>query len=597
MVAAVSPRMRSSSLGGPSVRDDARFSPSTNAVEEAMWFGPTGHELFGVLTLPTGTLARGGVLLAPPFGMEGHPARRALRALARSLAAAGYVSLRFDYDGTGDSRGGLEDPERDRAWVASVVEAAKLLRSLGLTTISAVGMRLGATLVGAAARDNVLDLASVVLWDPCETGRSFLRELRAFEALRRDDTETDSNGVIETSEFVLSAQTAAELRSLSLSNPGQDPPAARTLVVARDDRVIPEKLRTGLGELTEWVTTSEQAGLLDVDPLVAVMPSQTISRIVEWLSRTSPTEQEPIRSITSPSPCDLDLGAVRERIVQLGPRGLFGIVCEPTGEVQGPLIVLLNVSMGDHTGPARLWVDLSRRWAKLGLQCLRFDLSGLGDSPWNVGESDAVMFDRRWNEDVAAVVRDQRKDDASNAVLVGLCSGAFLAIEGAWSLRALGVCAINPPIGLDLLYASSRMGRSRRGIVRAVAAHLNVLSLRLRWVAAAAWEICRMLLPSSYALDLASAVADNGTDLLVLATTEDVSPYSHVPVLRSVDRRRWSPRNFKVEFVDGLDHSMHRARGRDHAVEALDRYVTKHIGVTSQAQELGRNGPTGQTPS
>lgn len=560
------------------------MTTSTNSehpVEERLWFGPADRRLFGCLTRPTATSVRGGVLLAPPLGLEGHPARRALRSLALALAARGFVSLRFDYDGTGDSSGGFDDPDRDRAWVSSVAEAAKLLRALGLTSISAVGMRLGALLAGVAASEHDLGLSSLVLWDPCESGRSYLRELRAFEALRREDGEVDASGAIEASEFVMSPQAASQLRRLSLPGLPPGPLAARTLVVARDDRVISEKLRVRLEEgAVDWETTSEQGALIDVDALVSVMPVRTMDRIAQWLSEGTPSSQVAIgaEEMASLVSHELDLGSVRERTVQLGPRRLFGIVSEPVGDVRGPLIVMLNVSKGDHTGPARLWVVLSRRWASFGLRCVRFDLSGLGESPWCVGESAAVMFDRRWNEDVPDVIRELEPLDPTNVVLIGLCSGAFLAIEGALSLRARGACVINPPVGLDFLHATSRMGRSRRAPVRALAVRLNEVLLRLRWVAAAVWEVCRLVLPASCTLDLASKVADNGTDLLWLATSEDTSPYAHVPFLRGVDRRRWlGPKSYKIEFVPGLDHSMHRALGRARVVAVLDRHVLEHF--------------------
>ena len=78
-------------------------------IEEPLWFGPEGRPLFGWLTRPVGGLAQGAVLCAPPIGREARAGRRAIRSLAISLAARGYVTLRFDYDGTCDSSGGFID--------------------------------------------------------------------------------------------------------------------------------------------------------------------------------------------------------------------------------------------------------------------------------------------------------------------------------------------------------------------------------------------------------------------------------------------------------------------------------------------------------
>ena len=148
-----------------------RTNDSFETIEQPLWFGPGERPLFGWLTTPVGGMARGAILCAPPIGREARAGRRAMRSLALSLASRGWVTLRFDFDGTGDSSGGFNDVGRDEMWIASVVEATTYLRSLGLDSVSAVGMRLGATLIGVAADRHDLDLSAVVLWDPCDSGR------------------------------------------------------------------------------------------------------------------------------------------------------------------------------------------------------------------------------------------------------------------------------------------------------------------------------------------------------------------------------------------------------------------------------------------
>ena len=65
------------------------------------------------------------------MGEEGRAAHRTFRRLAEELAEAGIVALRFDYDGTGDSAGLQDDPDRVAAWLASIEAARQYLLDLG----------------------------------------------------------------------------------------------------------------------------------------------------------------------------------------------------------------------------------------------------------------------------------------------------------------------------------------------------------------------------------------------------------------------------------------------------------------------------------
>jgi len=126
-------------------------APAEQFREESLWFGTADRPLFGRLTLPGSEASRGGVLLSPPIGREGRLARRALRGLAIFLAMDGFASLRFDHYGTGDSSGSLDDDEFDQAWLEGIDQGVALLRSLEVPSVSAVGMRMGATILGTSA--------------------------------------------------------------------------------------------------------------------------------------------------------------------------------------------------------------------------------------------------------------------------------------------------------------------------------------------------------------------------------------------------------------------------------------------------------------
>jgi len=109
-----------------------------------------------------------------------------------------------------------------------------------------VGLRIGATLAAAElARGEAVD--DLVLWDPCATGKAFLREQRALWAFLRDQaTEwgilregevwgsaaAADDGSFEAPGVMFSAATVEELEPLAIA-PGGRSLASRELLLAR----------------------------------------------------------------------------------------------------------------------------------------------------------------------------------------------------------------------------------------------------------------------------------------------------------------------------------------------------------------------------
>jgi pimeloyl-ACP methyl ester carboxylesterase len=450
-------------------------------------------------------------------------------------------------------------------------------------------MRLGATLIGVAADQYELGFTSVVLWDPCESGRSYLRELHALEAIRRDEIKVVADDSVETSEFVFSPEMVEEIRRLNLSATTSTRFASRTMVMVRSDRATPAKLRTRLqGETINWQSSNQQASLLDVDPSKSVLPEQTTDRIVRWLCESDSAlapisigQLMKVALVTGKDTCP----PVSERFVQLGPERLFGIVTEPTSAVHGPLLVMFNVANEEHTGPSRLWVELSRRWASFGLQCVRFDLRGLGDSPQLTDVTEQPFFVDSWFDDIIMVARELRPNDPSNTAFIGLCSGAYWAIEAALALDAQGVCALNPPVYLDFLHSARTLERSRNPLFRKVGTRLKNLAQR-RWIAAALWHLVRFFLPATWTADLLEELDQKHIDTLLLYSVEEVWPFRESPLFRDIDLQRLHDSNARqIEFIPGLDHGMHFADGRTRAVEILDQHVLKHFGGVDREPE------------
>jgi len=422
----------------------------------ALWFGPPQRPLFGRLYIPRGGVARGGVVLCPPFGYESWRAGRAYRALSGQLASEGFAVLHFDYDGTGDSAGPVDGPGRVEAWQRSITEAVETMRHSGARHVSLVGLRLGATLassVSASCRPDEL-----VLWDPCESGRSYLREQTVLAAVYEQSplgpavatVSFAQNGpmAVETIGSTYGPETARAISELRI---GPVPAAldGHVLALLRPGSPPRKALAEHLSEVhAELADAVGQEQMLDIQYPDLFVPHGTLATIVNWLSYRSGEETSTIKQMGHQSAVipDSDDGAVVEEVRQLGPNELFGILARPVGQSWGPTIILLNAGHIDHCGPSRLWVDFARSWAAAGLQVLRVDTSGRGDSPARPGQDLDIVYSPEALDDVADIVEAVSPGSPSKTVLMGLCSGGYHAIVAGAQLGAGGVLAVNPAL-------------------------------------------------------------------------------------------------------------------------------------------------------
>ncbi len=416
-----------------------------------VWFGAEGRPAFGWFHSPPDGLARGGVVICPPVAFNLFHTHYALRLLAERLAASGFCAVRFDYDGTGDSAGANDDPSRTEAWLATIQSALRLVRQTGVDNVGLVGMRFGATLAAqAAASDSHVD--QVVLWDPCASGRSFLREQRAISTITLGSSTESPDGSVEIPGTLYDATTAEDIEAVSIAKCAL-PLGRRVLVLTRADRPVHRSLLNPAlaGEELSCQEATGQAEFMDRYPPVQELPHAAITGIVDWLGAGAGAAEVAVQVPEEGGPRQVEQGwrgsRTVEEPVRVPPVGLFGILAHSHDvPVPGaPAALFLNVANQHHVGPNRLWVELARQWAGAGIRSLRLDLSGLGDSPHRQGSPGRwECFKPEAFDDVVDAARWLSPDDPSNVVLVGLCSGGYQALEGALVLRARGVVAINP---------------------------------------------------------------------------------------------------------------------------------------------------------
>jgi exosortase A-associated hydrolase 2 len=134
---------------------------------------------------------RGAVLYVHPFGEEMNKSRRMAALQARELAALGYGVLLLDLYGCGDSSGDFGDARWD-IWKDDLALGHQWLRERLGRPVSVLGLRLGALLALDYARGAVQTIADLMLWQPVQSGTTFLNQflrLRIANDMLSEDKE------------------------------------------------------------------------------------------------------------------------------------------------------------------------------------------------------------------------------------------------------------------------------------------------------------------------------------------------------------------------------------------------------------------------
>lgn len=566
------------------------------AQPQAVWFGPRWRPLFGWLHVPRQKLGRGGVVLCPPIGKELTETQYVYRLLARRLQAAGFVVLRFDYDGTGDSAGGTNDPDRIDAWLRSIDEGLDFVRRCGPSWTAAVGLRVGATLAAVAAQRSPLD--ALVLWDPVLSGRAFLREQRALQAIGVHNND-ESPGETEIPGYVFSAVTSSALGDLEMPA-GSAVAADQTLLLVDPARPGTARLRKRLDSPgIEWREYAEPGSVFDVGKRVFDVPTAIIRQVGEWVDGTCGASPVPVRL-----PAEVGRGAVTfattetgeevtERVMFLGSSRLFGLsVTSGNAPLPGaPTILMVTSGAESRVGPARQWVELSRRWACEGLRVVRFDLSGMGDSPTRPGRPERWIYSRDALRDIAEAAAAVSPQDPGNIVLVGLCSGAYASLVASAEVRPRAVIAINPL--LTFAAFDDRASRAAAGpltsprissrFVRRIGIIRQSLHGRFEWLPPVGWWlIYRLGVAHSPTRVLAPLVRARVPVLLVCGEEEAMPLTGRAKPVRRLLRSE----SFRFVVVPELDHALLGRTARDVVVDLVTRYVSESL--TAWQSDEGR---------
>ena len=432
------------------------------AAAQPLYFGTPGHALFGWLHQPRPEQRRSiGIVMCSPSGYEAICTHRTYRHFAEHSAGLGFPTLRFDYDGTGNSAGHTLDPDRVAAWIRSIHCAIDALKQLtGVEEVCLFGVRVGASLAVVAARERH-DVHALIAFAPVIKVKTYLRELRAL-ALARPQADPPPGLSLdptlqEAAGFATSEQTRQDLSRIDLLQLAS-PPAQHVLILDRDDLSPDPAWSRHMSSQGATVQQERLDHYVDMmrDAHQSTVPLLSIELALRWLSALPAAQRAP--SMPASQPCTaaeftiVSGESVRETAhFMTGQHTLFGIVSEPADPVTVDaharhVLILLNSGTIHHIGPGRLYVTLSRRCAARGITVLRLDLSGVGESPPHEGEPENKPYSACAQDDVAHAVRFVAERYPSARIhLVGLCSGAYHGLNAAVrGLPLQSVVVINP---------------------------------------------------------------------------------------------------------------------------------------------------------
>lgn len=609
-----------------SPRADARsaeHAPSSSSLPQTIegaqpcWFGKDG-ELFGWLHLPTEQTRTCGVVLVYPLGHEYAYVYRTYRHLARRLVSQGFPVLRFDHHGTGESAGNDEHEGRVRAYRDGISFAIDELRARGqVADVALFGVRIGATLATAVAAERG-DVDALILLAPSLTGKSYVRELRALGMMGTAKAEHEVRGTApqeglpqEAAGFLLTPQTARDLGKLDLLALEAKPARAALLLdrddIAGDARLL-ERLRNG-GVVAESMAHPGYLAMMN-EPMKSVVPDRILDGVVEWMvgqhSSTTPVLVSPSdrpREVLVEAPSG---ARVKTTAVTFGPPSspTFGVLTEPLqpNARTRTAIVFLNTSTDPRVGPNRMYVDFGRQWAAEGFTVARFDLSGVGDTPAREGHPENTVYSPQFVGDARASMDFLAQRGVERFVLVGLCSGAYVAYHtAAVDPRATGLVLINaqtfrwhpgdqldvrttdfksPGFYLRAMFRGETWEKVRRGNIfyRGIAVamvHKAIEEARAR-VASIVARRRGEKVPELHVAEYLAAICDRGSDVYFLFSENDPG-LDHLRAYLQ-DRALLARPQFHVERIEGPDHTFTRVWARRALYQQLTRHLLKKFG-------------------
>ena len=554
-----------------------------------IYFGPPERPIFGTLRVPHEQWSGCRVLLCPPVGFEGLFASTTLSFVASHLAEhIGACTLCLDYDGSGDSSGTDRDQRRVRAWIDSILSAIAWLdtNAPSNSPVAVVGLRAGALLAAKACAEYGRETA-LGLWVPPVSGRAFVRDQRAFNALTAAQPEAGLNKASRTFEangYFFSDETITDLSELSLAKIATAP-SPNVLLMSRSDlppsEAIPANWRAMSTCRIVETPVADYVGLMQ-PPWLWDAPSESLTAILDWTRQFAygsrlPLGPQPLAPLAEVS------DGVLETSVRIGSSGLSAILTSPASGRSSELAILVTATFGYRIGPNRINVELARQLALRGISSLRIDVRGVGNNRDLDSSPPPTPYDASITDDVIDAINWARAEGYARLALHGICAGAFHAWRAAVLSRAplrlvLANIEVFWPIDYGRADHSRYLAPAERLLARLRSEKRLLPLLRLaaeagRKIADRAIEYAMGSLPTFLHPSGLPAViytlARNGTSAHFIFNGGDdgIGRYRR---LTGLNRLLHEAHGVTVmEVIDGPDHSFTSCRSREQLIDAV----------------------------
>ncbi|MDR3664325.1 MAG: alpha/beta hydrolase [Mycobacterium sp.] len=488
---------------------------------------------------------------------------RGLKLLAQQLCERGFVVLRFDYRGTGDSAGELGSDSALSDYQDSIRTAVEYLQASGVACVGLVGLRMGA-LLAAITADSIAGVSALVLWDPVVGGRRYLREQRALYKMTvgEDIIDVGRESILGTT---FSPDFAQQLKALRL--PESVEVAAPILVLARPERADDPEIRA-LAETSdcELVMVSAQPEYVEPVTFVVEIPVRTLTMIADWLHGRMTLEGHPVAPVIRRRAEVARLAdgrAVVETLDELGPNRLFSIRTAPADVPSDtPTLLIHNTASEHRVGSGRVWTDTAREFAGRGLAAVRYDRRGTGDTGWATADF-AMVYSAESEVDVQDAMA-ATEVPPERLMMTGICSGAWNSAVGAMRYGAHAVVLVNV-ILYRVRYQATRpkklvgMTPANPGVDSAPEARIlaaRAKKLIRRWLPYPLWLLLGLLGLTDVPEVLLAALQRKGVVVEMVMSPEDYIWFDKQrgrKGLARLARRDWNP---SMALAPTGDHSL-----------------------------------------